>query len=633
MHGPVRHHTTNVRKRAPVASYFRAVMVLGVAAGLVAAAAAPRDPFTLDRAGEQWVQQTFKSLSIDEKIGQLIVPSFESNFLSVDSDTFDQLSRLVRDYHVGGFHVFGASMPVPSVLLNSSYGSVILGQPFSAAFLINRLQALSTVPLLNTADFETGVGFRIFGATSFPRQMGMGAIAGDAAARLVREEARITGIEARALGVHVNFAPIADVNNNPRNPVINTRSYGEDPARVAELVSAYVDGARDGGMIATLKHFPGHGDTDVDSHIGLPVITFDRERLNRMELVPFRRGVDQGAAAVMAAHIELPALDAAPSMPATFSAPILTDLLRGQLGFNGVLYTDSMSMDAVAKLVTPAEGAVRAVLAGADQVLHSPDPIAAFNGLKAAIESGRITRARLDQSVTRLLRAKASVGLHRQRAIDLDAIPAKVGGRANRAIADDAAARSMTLVKDDRKQVPLAIPADAPVLYLSALDYPSGWQIAAPSRTFIPELKKRWPQVTAIEVSDHTPLSELDLVRAVAPRYSAIVASVFVRANSGSGRLDLSDNVVRLLRDLARQTARTNTPFVTIFFGNPYVAAAVPELPAVMLAYDFYDLAELAAVRAIAGEAPVSGRLPIALPGLFPVGHGLDRPAKATSPH
>ena len=190
----------------------------------------------------------------------------------------------------------------------------------------------------------------------------------------------------------------------------------------------------------------------------------------------------------------------------------------------------------------------------------------------------------------------------------------------------------MTLVKDERRHVPLSIPRDGPLLCLSVVDYPSGWQIAAPGRTFIPELKKRWPQVTAIEVSDHTPLSELDLVRGVAPRYSAIVAAVFVRATSGSGRLDLSPELIRLLRDLARTTARTNTPFVTTFFGNPYVAAAVPELPAMLLTYDFYDSAEAAAVRAIAGEAPISGRLPIALPGMFPVGSGRDRAARSGWP-
>jgi beta-N-acetylhexosaminidase len=598
-------------------------------AGIIAA---PRDPFTLDRAAERWVEQTLKRLTPDEKIGQLIVPSFESNFLSTDSDAFDMLTRMVREYHVGGFHVFGASQPAPSVLLNAGYGTVILGQPLSAAFLINRLQQLSSVPLLNTADFETGVGFRLFGATSFPRQMAMGAIPGDEGLRLVREEARITAIESRAVGVQVNFAPVADVNNNPRNPVINIRSYGEDPSRVAALVGAYLAGAREGRMIATIKHFPGHGDTDVDSHLGLPVIAYDRARLQSVELLPFRRAVEQGAEAVMAAHIVLPALDPSPSTPATFSRPILHDLLRAEMGFGGLVYTDSMSMDAVTRMVTPEEGAVRALLAGADQVLHSPDPIAAFTGVKAALASGRLTQAQIDASVERVLRAKASIGLHLQRAIDLDAVPAMVGGRAHEAAAQEAFARAVTLVNDERRQVPLGVARDAAVLYLSILDYPSGWQIAAPSRTFIPELKKRWPNVTSIELSDRTPLSELDLVRSVAPRYGAVVASVFVRSTSGSGRLDLGPELVTLMKDLARVTERSNVPLVTTFFGNPYTASFMPELPATLLTYDFYDQAERAAVRAIAGEAAIGGRLPITLSPRFKAGHGLDRPVKTTAP-
>jgi beta-glucosidase-like glycosyl hydrolase len=589
---------------------------------------APHDPFTLDRTAERWVEQTLKTLTVDEKVGQLIVPSFESNFLSTDSDTFEALTRLVRDYHVGGFHVFGASTLAPPVLLNPGYGTVILGQPFSAAFLINRLQALSAVPLLNTADFETGVGFRIFGATQFPRQMAMGAIADGGAGhdrRLVREEARITGIESRALGVHVNFAPVADVNNNARNPVINIRSYGEDPGRVASLVGAYVAGARDGGMIATIKHFPGHGDTEVDSHLGLPVISADRTRLHNVELAPFRDGIEHGAQAVMAAHIVLPALDPTPSTPVTFSRPILHDLLREQMGFGGVVYTDSMSMDAVARLAPAGEAAVRAVLAGADQVLHSPDPIAAFEGLKAAVAGGRVSPAQLDASVVRVLRAKASVGLHLRRAIDLNAVPDAIGGRAHQAIAEEAFTRAVTLVKDDRNVVPLRVPRDTPILYLSVLDYPAGWQIAAPSRTFIPELRKRWPQVTSIEVSDQTTKSELDLVRAIAPRFGAIVASVFVRASSGSGRLDLSADLVKLLKDLARSTERSATPLVTCLFGNPYTASFMPELPAMLLTYDFYDQPERAAVRALAGEAAITGKLPITLSPDLRAGHGLDR--------
>ena len=291
-------------------------------------------------------------------------------------------------------------MPAPSVLLNPGYGTVILGQPFSAAFLLNRLQALSAVPLLNTADFETGVGFRIFGATQFPRQMAMGAIAPGWRPRPAPRARRSADHRRRSrgrIGVHVNFAPVADVNNNPRNPVINIRAYGEDPARVASLVGAYVAGARDGGMIATVKHFPGHGDTDVDSHLGLPVITFDRARLQSMELVPFKSGIDAGrrggdGGAHRAAVARSSAVDARDLQQRRCS----TTCCGRRWASAALVYTDSMSMDAVAQMVPPGEAAVRAFAAGADQILHSPDPIAAFDALKAAVASGRIAGAQLD---------------------------------------------------------------------------------------------------------------------------------------------------------------------------------------------------------------------------------------------
>ena len=605
----------------------RVTSALAIAAALLlpAAVAAP-DPFPLDRAGERWVEQTLKTMTADEKIGQLIIPSLESSFLSTDSDTFDYLATLVRVYHVGGFHVFGTSESAPPVLLNPTYGTTTLGSPLAAASILNRLQALSRVPLMNSADFETGPGFRLAGATTFPRQMAFGA-AGDVG--LAREAGRITAEEARAIGVQVNFAPVADVNDNPRNPVINTRSYGQDPARVAAFVSAYVAGARDGGMIATLKHFPGHGDTDTDTHLGLAVVANDRDELDKVELVPFRLGIADGAQAVMTSHIELPAIDAAPATPATFSPKIVDGLLRGDLGFGGLVYTDSMSMEAVTKLATPGEGAVRAILAGSDEVLQSPDPIAAFAALKDAVASGRIGADRLDASVRRILRAKAFVGLHRSRAIDLEKVSDHVGGRAHEAVAAEVSARSLTLVRDDRQQVPLRVAPDTPILYLSVVDYPSGWRIAAPSRTFIPELKKRWPDVTAIEISDETPPAELDLVRAIAPRFGAVIASVFVRAASGSGRMDLPPALARLLEDLAPVTARTRAPYIACLFGNPYTAAFLPGVPAVLVTYDLYDRPEASAVRALAGEAPIGGRLPIALSERLPVGFGLDRASLA----
>jgi beta-N-acetylhexosaminidase len=434
------------------------------------------------------------------------------------------------------------------------------------------------------------------------------------------------------MGVHVNFAPVVDVNNNARNPVINTRSYGEDPARVAALANAYARGLREAGMLATLKHFPGHGDTDVDSHLGLPVIKHPRERLEQVELAPFRAGIAAGADAIMTGHIELPALDPTAGMPTTLSRPAVTSLLRGELGFDGLIYTDSMGMHAVSKVWSPGEAAVRAVQAGNDIVLHSPDDAEAFRAIRAAIDAGEIDRAQVDASVMRILRAKASLGLHRQKEVDLSKVPALVGGRAHQALADEVSQRSITLVKDERNQVPLRVPRDASVLYLSVLDYPAGWGIAAPSRTFIPELRKRWPNVTAVELSDRTTAAELELVRAMASRFDAIVVSVFVRTASFSGRMDLAGPVMQLLNDLARTTAGTNVPMVATFFGNPYVAMFLPDLPAALLTYDFYDRPEASAVRAIAGEAPIGGKLPIVLPEMYPVGHGLERAATVPAP-
>jgi beta-N-acetylhexosaminidase len=598
----------------------RPLLPVAIAAVLAATLSAqkPKSPANPER----WVKSTLSGMSVEEKVGQLLVSSFQSSFISTDSRSFDELSKAVREYRLGGFHVFGASEPAPAVLLNPTYGTVTLGQPLEAASTLNRLQTISKLPLLNTADFETGVGFRIQGATTFPRAMAFGA-AGDE--KLAYEAGRITGEEARALGVHVNFAPVVDVNNNPRNPVINTRSFGEDPALVGRLASAYIRGLQSAGVTATLKHFPGHGDTDVDSHIGLPIIKHPRERLDRIELPPFRAGIAAGAGAVMTGHIELPSLDPSPTTPTTLSEPIVGGLLRKDLQFNGLIYTDSMGMQGVTATYSPGEAAVRAVKAGNDIVLHSPDDGAAFKGLLDAVKTGDISTPRLDTSVERILTAKARAGLHVKRTVSLDAIASAVGTRANNAVADAVSQRSITLVKDEREQVPLRLARDAQVLYLSVLDYPSGWRIAAPSRTFIPELRQRWPNVTAVELSDRSTTSEIDLVRAMAPRFDVVVASVFVRAASASGRMDLAPGLQGLLQQIAKQTSSSKKPFITVFFGNPYTSMFLRELPAMLLTYDFYDRAEATAVRALAGEAPIGGKLPIALPGMFEAGFGLTR--------
>ncbi|MFA5910161.1 MAG: glycoside hydrolase family 3 protein [Vicinamibacterales bacterium] len=595
--------------------------LLPVMAVLLLASSGPAAQPALDKAAQQWVEATLKKLTLEQLVGQMIFAPLNSTYLSSDTDQYEALVKLVHESHIGGLIAFGGTEPVPNVMLNNTYGPVILGQPLEVASLFNRLQSISSLPLLTTSDFEWGVAMRIAGATKFPRAMAFGAT-GDP--QLAYEAGKVVGIESRAIGVHVDFGPVADVNNNPRNPVINIRSFGEDPARVGAMVSSWVKGLQDAGMLATLKHFPGHGDTDVDSHLGLPLVAHPRARLDAVELPPFQGGVAAGAAGVMVAHMEMPAIDPE-KRPATFSPTVIGGLLREQMRFTGLIYTDSMKMQAITKMASPGEAAVRAVQAGIDVVLDSPDSAVAALALAAAVRDGTIPRAQVERSVRRILEAKARLGLHRARTVNIESAPLSVGGRKHEAIAQTVSDRALTLIKDERAMVPLPTPRNGSVLYLSVLDYPSGWRIAAPSRTMIPELRARWAATEAFEISDRTTPSELDLVRALAAKYDAVVAGIFVRASSGSGRLDLAPQVEQFLKDLARASERRNQPFVSVLFGNPYTAMGIPELPAMLLTYDFSDGAERAAVRSLAGEIPIGGKLPIALPGLYPLGHGLTR--------
>ena len=601
---------------------FRALVVVGLLALLLQPAAAQP---ALDKVAQQWVAATLKKLTLEQLVGQMIFAPLNSTYLSSDSDQYEALVKLIHESHIGGLIAFGGTEPMPNVMLNNTYGPVILGQPLELASLFNRLQAVSALPLLTTADFEWGVAMRVAGTTKFPRAMAFGA-AGDP--QLAYEAGKVVGLESRAIGVHVDFGPVADVNNNPRNPVINIRSFGEDPARVGAMVNGWVTGLQDAGMLATLKHFPGHGDTDVDSHLGLPIITHPRSRLDTVELPPFQGGMAAGAAGVMVAHMEMPAIDPE-KRPATFSPVIIGDVLRGQMKFDGLIFTDSMKMAAITKMASPGEAAVLAVKAGVDAILDSPDSAAAAAAIVAAVKDGTIPRAQVERSVRRLLESKARLGLHKTRTVNLESATLLTGGRKHEAVAQAVSDRAITLIKDERAMVPLTTPRTGSVMYLSVLDYPSGWRIAAPSRTMIPELRARWAATEAFEISDRTTPSELEMVRALAAKFDAVVAGIYVRASSGSGRLDLAPQLEQFLKDIARGTERRKQPFVSVLFGNPYTAMGMPEAPAVMLTYDFSDVSERAAIKALAGEMPIGGKLPIALPGMFPIGHGLRRGSAA----
>ena len=462
-------------RRSAAAAGLAAALVAGAAGLLAAALVAGTTPAQLDPGAARWVETTLGGMTLDQKIGQLVMPSFRSTYLSTDSETFDGLAALVRGQHPGGFLLFGGRDPAPDVLLNPGYARSRLGQPLAGASIVNRLQALSALPLLNAADFETGVGFRLRGGTTFPRAMAFGA-AGDEG--LAFEAGRITAVEARALGVHVNFAPVADVNNNPRNPVINTRSFGEDPAVVGasrRRVGARADRGRHGRHPQALS---GHGDTDVDSHRRLPLIAHPRARLDRVELPPFRAGIAAGAGG---GHD-------VPRRPAR-SRPRLDPAGHRQRagGHRSAAPRSRVQRARVHRLdahagitnrLSTAQAAVAAVAAGHDVVVHAPDDAAAFDGLRRAVERGALTEGRIDASVRRILAAKAALGLHRTRAVSLDDLPRVVGARRHRAVAAEASRRGLTLIRDERGDVPLTLPRSAAVLYLSVLDYPSGWATA-----------------------------------------------------------------------------------------------------------------------------------------------------------
>ena len=397
--------------------------------GACGPAGSPATPAPMPTAGtvgpETDVETLLAGLDVRDRIAQLVMPFIPGTYAAYDDAGFERAEAWVDSLHVGGV-------------------IVSVGSPLDIAAKLNRLQVRSGLPLLVGSDLEGGTSLRFNGGTLLPPNMGVGATGSDSAAY---DLGRITALEGRAVGVQLAFAPVADVNNNPANPIINTRAFGEDPAEVGRLVAAEVHGLQDNGMLATAKHFPGHGDTGTDSHLALPVIGSTWARLDSVELVPFRAAIAAGVDVVMSAHIALPGIDPGPLRPGTVAANILTGILRDSLGFKGLIVTDALNMAGVADAYG-AEAGVRAFLAGADLLLQPADPRAAIDAMARAIDRGEITMARLDASVRRVLELKRRLGLFTRRTVALDSIPAIVGNAAFQADAASLAARSLVLVKD-----------------------------------------------------------------------------------------------------------------------------------------------------------------------------------------
>jgi beta-N-acetylhexosaminidase len=576
--------------------------------------------------GNKWAEKTLHKLSVEEKVGQLFMVWCRAGFLNVENPEYVQLRDAMQKYHVGSFamtvHVDGP------FLLRS--------EPYEAAELLNRLQRESKLPLLFAADFERGVATRLMGTTNFPHAMAFGA---DGKMEDAENFGRITAIEARAVGVHWNFFPDADVNSNPANPIINTRSFGEDPKQVGDLVTAYIKGAHEGGMLTTVKHFPGHGDTATDSHLGVASVNVDRAHLDSIELPPFKQAIAAGVDSVMVAHVTVPALDSDPNHVATISSAVVSDLLEKQLGFKGVIVTDALDMAGLTHLFANDIGraAVEAFKAGNDLLIIPADLGASYESMVKAVKSGEISRARLDRSVLKILKTKASLGLNDSRAVDVNALASTVGKPQDLAFGQQVADSAITLVRDNGKVLPLKSKGTA----AAALPYmgkeETHNQVVAvlfsddvrtdSGRAFGREFRARIPDARVIYVDPRIAGGMSDEVLKAVDEAQTVVAAVYVIPTAGKigNSMAMADATGTLLQQLLDHAAAKTA---VVAMGNPYLASDFPKIENYVCTFSNATVSEIAAIKALFGEIPIRGHLPVTIPNVAQRGAGMERPAQ-----
>lgn len=569
----------------------------------------------------KWANKQLKRMSLEQKIGQLIAVGLNATFLNQESAAFKQLQHQIVDNHVGGIILFR-------------------GPVYESVLLVNRMQQLAKYPLLISADLEAGSGMRFDDTINLPWNMAVGATGNP---EYARRQGELTAREARAMGIQQIYAPVADVNNNAANPVINVRSYGEDPVEVGKLVAAFVEGAQRGGVIATAKHFPGHGDTAIDSHRGLPQIDVTRERLNSVELVPFRAAVNAGVGAVMDGHIALPRIDATAitplprdvklkaidtddageiviengTMPTTLS-PVVNRILRNDLQFDGLIVTDAMSMSGLTLYFTQEEASVRALEAGADLLLKPADTDAAFRGVRDAVKSGRLTEQRIEESARKVLAAKYDLGLSQQRITSLDEIDRLVSGKETVQLGNEIAQHAITLVRNDARLLPLSLSPTATIFNLAITNGDDRLTVAQP---FVSVMSRSGRKVVTIVLDDRSSDAEVNKAVELASKADVVITSLYGRVRTGQSRsVALPAPGTKALDMLISRKA----PVIAISFGNPYLLGSFPQLQTYLVAYGDMPSLQKAGAEAIMGQIDVTGRLPISLPGLYPRGTGLQ---------
>ncbi|MFQ5652535.1 MAG: glycoside hydrolase family 3 N-terminal domain-containing protein [bacterium] len=549
--------------------------------------------------GGKWVERTLASLSVEEKVGQMMAAGVHPDFYNQDDPGFQRLLGLVESHHLGGVMFYG-------------------GMVYEVTRVIQRLQEKAPIPLLVMADAEWGMSMRVTQSTHFPRNMAIGATGSES---IAYEVGKMTAREGKGLGVHIAFAPVLDVNNNPDNLVINTRSYSDDPGLVARLGSAFIRGLQEGGLFATAKHFPGHGDTNIDSHLELPVVTVPVARLHRVELPPFQAAVDAGVRCVMTAHITYSARPQMQGRPATLDPYFMQQVLRQEMGFEGLIISDGMDMKGITNNYWSGEATVMAINAGVDIVLLPVDFEVTFEFVVNAVKEGRIPMHRIDEAVGRILQAKLDLGLDQRPLIALDAIERMVANPGHLARAEEIANEAVTLLRDERAVFPLHAESLDTVLVVTITDERNAEQLGLALNQ---EIMNRIPVVRTATIDARSTRQEVQHVIARTDSARAVVVGIFVKTVSSKGSITLPDTTARLLTGLWH----LDRPTAVISFGSPYVIRQLPAVPSYLCAYETSPLAVRAATRALFGEIPIRGRLPVNIPGYYKVGDGLRRPAR-----
>lgn len=584
-------------------------------------------PVRLDRDGDKWARNTLKKMSVEDKVGQLLMVWCRAEFLNVQDPEYLRMVDEMNKYHVGGF---GLTVRVDGPFL-------LRNEPYEAAMLVNELQRHSKYPLIFAADFERGLSMRLHGVTVFPHAMAFGADGNVADAQAF---GRIVGKEARAIGVEWNWFPDADVNSNPANPIINTRSFGEDPKEVGAMVAAYIKGAHDGGMLVTAKHFPGHGDTATDSHLGLASVTGDMKRLDSVELPPFQDAINAGVDAVMVAHLTVPALEPDPQKVATTSTAVVTDLLKKKMAFQGLVVTDALDMNGLMRLYSAKGGnpsgaaAVAALKAGCDMILIPGDIEGTYNGMLNAVKSGEIPMSQIDESVLKVLRAKASVGLDKAKLVDVDRMNDIIATPDDVATGQRIADAAVTLVRDNGKLLPLKRqPSGTPeplnpylkveetrnrtvaVVFTDDVRSENG-------RVFERELRQRVPDARVFFVDPRIAGGMTDQIVQAVGQAQSVIVPVYAIPSAGKGTAGLQDATSNLMSRIL-ETASPRT--VVIALGNPYIAWKFPAVENYICTFSNETVSERAAVQALFGEIAIRGKLPVTIPEVAQRGAGIDR--------